>query len=89
LKSYCIPFVITWDDLCGSSPFTARLKLFLQLRATPRGAAASKESVKPGYDANLLIVDGNPLRDIRQTENLSQIILRGERIHRAGLFEQE
>jgi imidazolonepropionase-like amidohydrolase len=48
-----------------------------------------KGTVKPGYDANLLIVDGNPLKDIKQTENISQIILRGERIHRAGLFEQE
>jgi imidazolonepropionase-like amidohydrolase/ABC-type multidrug transport system permease subunit len=53
------------------------------------GSRELKGMVKPGYEANLIIVDGNPLKDIRQTENLSQIILRGERIHRAGLFEQE
>ena len=45
--------------------------------------------IKPGFDADLIIVDGNPLKDIKQTQNISQIILRGERIRRASLFEQE
>jgi imidazolonepropionase-like amidohydrolase/ABC-type multidrug transport system permease subunit len=45
--------------------------------------------IKAGSDANLLIVEGNPLKDIKQTESISQVILRGERIHRASLFTQE
>ena len=45
--------------------------------------------IKVGYDANLIVVDGNPLKDITQTEHISVIVLQGERIHRAALFEQE
>jgi imidazolonepropionase-like amidohydrolase len=45
--------------------------------------------IKAGYDANLIVVDGNPLKDIRQTERISLIVLQGERIQRGALFEQE
>src|SRR5579884_1122672 len=36
-----------------------------------------------GREANLLLVDGNPLQDIRQTTNIQQIIFHGEEIDRA------
>jgi imidazolonepropionase-like amidohydrolase len=45
--------------------------------------------IKPGYSANLILVDGNPLKDIKQTEAMSQVILQGERIRRSALFDQE
>ena len=45
--------------------------------------------IKPGYAANLILVDGNPLKDIKQTEAISQVILQGERIRRSALFDQE
>jgi imidazolonepropionase-like amidohydrolase len=45
--------------------------------------------IKAGYDANLIVVDGNPLKDIKQTEHISMIVLQGERIRRGALFEQE
>ena len=45
--------------------------------------------VAPGHDANLVLVDGNPLEDIRQTMSIQQIIFRGERIDRSELFDQE
>ena len=45
--------------------------------------------VREGYDANLLLVDGNPLEDISATERISEVIFHGERVNRSGLFKQE
>jgi imidazolonepropionase-like amidohydrolase len=46
-------------------------------------------SIEKGKEATLLIVDGNPLQDIKATEAVSSVIFKGERIDRAGLFDQE
>jgi imidazolonepropionase-like amidohydrolase len=46
-------------------------------------------SIKIGSDANLLVVNGNPLKDIKATENISTVLLKGERISRSDLFDQE
>jgi imidazolonepropionase-like amidohydrolase/ABC-type multidrug transport system permease subunit len=43
--------------------------------------------VQPGYDANLLVVDGDPTRDIAATERISSVVFRGERVRRADLFD--
>jgi imidazolonepropionase-like amidohydrolase len=43
--------------------------------------------VQPGYDANLLIVDGDPSRDIAATERISSVVFKGERIRRVELFD--
>jgi imidazolonepropionase-like amidohydrolase len=45
--------------------------------------------IAKGYDADLLLVDGNPLQDISATERISLVIHKGERINRPRLFEQE
>jgi imidazolonepropionase-like amidohydrolase/ABC-type multidrug transport system permease subunit len=45
-------------------------------------------SIRPGHDADLLIIDGNPLEDITATERISSVVFKGERIDRAELFEQ-
>jgi imidazolonepropionase-like amidohydrolase/ABC-type multidrug transport system permease subunit len=45
-------------------------------------------SIKPGADANLLVVDGNPLDDITATERISLVVFKGERIDRTELFNQ-
>jgi imidazolonepropionase-like amidohydrolase len=46
-------------------------------------------SIQAGKDANLLIVNGNPLEDIRATENIANVIFKGEMINRSGLMKQE
>ncbi|MGA2113659.1 MAG: amidohydrolase family protein [Bryobacteraceae bacterium] len=46
-------------------------------------------AIRKGLDANLLLVDGNPLEDISATERISMVVLEGERIHRAELFGRE
>jgi imidazolonepropionase-like amidohydrolase len=45
-------------------------------------------SIRPGHDADLLIIDGNPLEDITATERISSVVFKGERIDRTELFEQ-
>jgi len=62
--------------------------------ATGRAAAALNSNsriglLKAGLDANLLLVDGNPLRDIHDTERISAVFFRGERVARGALFDQE
>lgn len=47
-------------------------------------------SIRIGNDADMLIVDGNPLEDITVTERISWVVFKGERVYdRAGLFNQE
>lgn len=43
--------------------------------------------IQQGYEANLLLVDGNPLKDIKQTQSINRVIFKGERIDRPALFE--
>jgi imidazolonepropionase-like amidohydrolase len=43
--------------------------------------------VEEGYEANLLLVDGNPLTDITSTERIALVIFKGERVRRSSLFE--
>jgi imidazolonepropionase-like amidohydrolase/ABC-type multidrug transport system permease subunit len=57
--------------------------------AASLGAANRIGLLKPGMEADLILVDGNPLRDIAATERISLIVFRGERVSRANLFEQE
>ena len=45
-------------------------------------------AIQPGNDADLLIVDGNPLEDISATERISLVVFKGERIDRTTLFDQ-
>jgi imidazolonepropionase-like amidohydrolase len=52
------------------------------------GADAHIGSVRPGHDADLLIVDGNPLEDITATERISSVVFKGERLERTELFAQ-
>jgi len=65
------------------------------LQAASHNAARLLESgdhtglIRPGYEADLLLVDGNPLQDISATERISMVIFHGERVDRAELFEQD
>ena len=54
------------------------------LRAEKRVGA-----IRKGMDADLLMVDGNPLEDVSATERISLVVFQGERIRRAALFEQK
>jgi enamidase len=43
--------------------------------------------IKKGHDADLLLVDGDPLKDISATERVSMVIYKGERLNRPRLLE--
>jgi imidazolonepropionase-like amidohydrolase len=45
--------------------------------------------IKKGYQANLLLVDGNPLKEISVTERISMVMFKGERVDRSELFDQQ
>jgi imidazolonepropionase-like amidohydrolase/ABC-type multidrug transport system permease subunit len=62
--------------------------------ATYNGAQLLRASdrmglIKKGYEANLLLVDGNPLKDISVTERISLVMFKGERVDRSELFDQQ
>jgi imidazolonepropionase-like amidohydrolase len=52
-------------------------------------SAARFGSIEKGKEATMLIVDGNPLQDIRVTEAISSVMFKGERIPRSELFNQD
>ncbi len=45
--------------------------------------------IRKGYEASLLLVDGNPLQDIAATERISMVVFKGERVNRSELFERQ
>jgi imidazolonepropionase-like amidohydrolase len=41
--------------------------------------------VAPGKEADFVVLDANPLEDIRNTRRISRVFLRGREVDRAGL----
>jgi imidazolonepropionase-like amidohydrolase len=52
------------------------------------GSSERIGAIRKGYDATLLLVDGNPLQEISATERISSIFFKGEHINRGALFEK-
>jgi imidazolonepropionase-like amidohydrolase len=46
-------------------------------------------SIRKGLEANVLLVDGNPLEDINAMERISLVVFKGERVRRSELFEEK
>jgi imidazolonepropionase-like amidohydrolase/ABC-type multidrug transport system permease subunit len=53
------------------------------------GADKRIGTVRKGNDADLLVVEGNPLQDISALERISRVIFKGEVINRSELMGQE
>jgi imidazolonepropionase-like amidohydrolase len=45
-------------------------------------------TVEKGKEATLLIVDGNPLQDVRALSSIQTVFLKGERVIRSELIQQ-
>jgi imidazolonepropionase-like amidohydrolase len=45
--------------------------------------------IREGHDATLILLDGDPLQDIANTEHIYLVMFRGERINRPDLFNQD
>jgi imidazolonepropionase-like amidohydrolase/ABC-type multidrug transport system permease subunit len=74
-----------WQDV-GIPPQDI-LKAATSNAANLLGAGDRIGKVAKGYEASVLIVDGNPLDDIRGTRRISDVFFKGERIRRAALFQ--
>lgn len=46
-------------------------------------------TIEKGKEASLLVVDGNPLQDVRALSSISNVFLKGERVVRSTIFEQK
>ncbi len=46
-------------------------------------------TIEKGKEATLLIVDGNPLQDVKSLSSISAVLLKGERVNRNEIFEQK
>jgi imidazolonepropionase-like amidohydrolase/ABC-type multidrug transport system permease subunit len=46
-------------------------------------------TIENGKEASLLVVDGNPLQDVRALSSISNVFLKGERVVRTTIFEQK
>lgn len=45
--------------------------------------------IEKGYEASLLLVDGNPLQDIAATEHVAMVMFKGQHVDRTELFDQQ
>ena len=70
-------------------PATVALQAATVNAAKLLGAGQHIGAIRQGMDADLLLVDGNPLQDIAATERISLVVFKGERIRRSTLFEQK
>lgn len=62
--------------------------------ATYNGAKALRAdgrfgTIAAGREANLLLVNGDPLSDISAAERISLVVFKGERVRRTVLFDQK
>jgi len=46
-------------------------------------------TIEKGKEASLLVVDGNPLQDVRALSSISTVFFKGERVRRNEIFEQK
>jgi imidazolonepropionase-like amidohydrolase len=74
-----------WRD--SGIPAAEILKAATSAAAELLGAGNRLGKVAKDYEANLLIVDGNPLEDISTTRRISDVIFQGERVRRSALFQ--
>jgi imidazolonepropionase-like amidohydrolase/ABC-type multidrug transport system permease subunit len=70
-------------------PVTVALQAATVNAAKLLGAGNRIGAIRQGMDADMLLVDGNPLQEIAATERISLVVFKGERIRRAALFDQK
>jgi imidazolonepropionase-like amidohydrolase len=45
--------------------------------------------IRPGFEATLLLVDGDPLKEISATERITGVMFKGEMLNRGRLLDQK
>lgn len=72
-------FALQQSALIGMAPATA-LRLATSTAAAACGLATSKGRLAPGFDADILAVDGNPLADLAALHNIRAVLAKGIQI---------
>ncbi len=73
----------------------AGIPVEVALRAATQNAASLLHidrrvgTIEKGKEATLLVVDGNPLQDVKALSSISTVFFKGERVARSELFEQK
>jgi imidazolonepropionase-like amidohydrolase/ABC-type multidrug transport system permease subunit len=73
----------------------ARIPTEVALEAATANAAKALHAdarigtIEQGKEATLLIVDGNPLQDVKALSSISVVLMKGERVWRSDLFDQK
>lgn len=86
-----LPWALHWEleelVTAGLTPAEA-IQAATQVNARIVGADQEIGSIAPGYWADLLILDANPLEDIRYTRRINTVIKGGRIVDRAALVGQ-
>ncbi len=73
----------------------AGIPLDVALTAATRNAAILLKAgnrigtIEPGKEASMVLVDGNPLQDVRALSSISVVLMKGEYVPRRQIFEQK
>src|SRR5262249_46493342 len=70
-------------------PATIALQAATHNAAQLLGAGNRFGLIQKGYEASLLLVDGDPMREISSTERISSVFFKGEHVDRSELFDQD
>jgi len=70
-------------------PVTVALQAATANAARFLGVGNRLGMIKKGFEATMILVDGNPVQDIRLMETISSVMFKGERVDRSELFDQE
>ncbi len=69
-------------------PAKEALRAATFVAAQKLGAANRLGLIQPGYEATLIIVEGNPLDDISATGRINLVLSKGERVFRQDILER-
>ncbi len=95
-----IPIVAGTDELAGFT-LQGELELLVKAGLTPAqalqvatlngarfsNAAANKGQIKVGFDADLLLVDGNPTENIADIRQLAMVITQGKAMYPTEIYQ--
>lgn len=76
-----------WVEAGVPAPAALRAATFDAARRL--GAEGRIGSLRKGREASLVVVDGDPIKDISALERISMVIFRGERLSRSSLLRDE
>jgi imidazolonepropionase-like amidohydrolase len=65
--------------------FTPAEAIVMTTRDAAEVAGWNTGLVAPGRSADFIVLDANPLDDIRNTRRISRVYLRGQEVDRAGM----